>query len=556
MASVKPHSFATAVAFLLFSVLASPLAPRWAELRAQEPPAQTPPPEAAQPRAAQNRAENRAPAETSAQPKEESSSTEHSIRIGTETVPYKATASTILLKDDKGEPVASIFSVAYTRTDIKDASQRPIAFLYNGGPGAAAVWLHMGGFGPRRVLTRDAAPTGPGPYQLVDNADSLLDKADLVFIDPVGTGFSRVVGKGDTKTFWNIDGDVKEFADFIGIYISRNNRWNSPKFLIGESYGTFRSVALARYLQSERGIYINGIALLSSVLDLSTLQFNLTDDRSYIFYVPSYAAAAWYYKTLKNRPADLVPFLKEARQFASTEYAAALIKGDALGEPEKSQIARRLSDFTGLDVNYILKANLRVSLPQFAAELQRGRGLTVGRYDSRYSGPTDDRLSEFARHDPSFDAINGAFNAAINSYLRQDLKFTPDLTYETLNMEVEPRWDWKRRGNEPGAAGVERDLVQALVTNPALRVQTENGWFDMATPFFATEFTVDHLQLPPALRAHIDFKYYDSGHMIYLNEKDLPKLKQNIADLIDAAIQPHPSAKESDANPAAHSPAP
>lgn len=555
MARSRTYLFALAVAFLL-STLASPLARPSVALYAQEPPAQTPPAEAAQSRPAQARAETRAPAEATAPPKEESSSTEHSIRIGTETIPYKATASTILLKDDKGEPVASIFSVAYTRTDVKDLSQRPIAFLYNGGPGAAAVWLHIGGFGPRRVLTQDAAPTGPGPYELVDNADSLLDKADLVFIDPVGTGFSRIVGKGDTKTFWSIDGDVKEFADFIGIYISRNNRWNSPKFLIGESYGTFRSVALARYLQSERGIYINGIALLSTVLDLSTLQFNLTDDRSYIFYVPSYAAAAWYYKTLKNRPGDLAPFLKEARQFASTEYAAALIKGDALGEPEKSQIARRLSDFTGLDVDYILKANLRVSLPQFAAELQRSRGLTVGRYDSRYSGPTDDRLSEFARHDPSFDAINGAFNAAINSYLRQDLKFTPELTYETLNMEVESRWDWKHRGNEPGTVGVERDLVQALVTNPALRVQTENGWFDMATPFFATEFTVDHLQLPTVLRGHIDFKYYDSGHMIYLNEQDLPKLKQNIADLIDAAIKPQPSAKESNANPAAHSPAP
>lgn len=546
MARITRLLFATTIALLVFC--AYPVAPRgperFAELHAQEPPAQTPPP------AAQSRgAETRTPAQTIAPPKEESSSTEHSIRIGTETIPYKATASTILLKDDKGEPVASIFSVAYTRTDVQDPSQRPIAFLYNGGPGSSAVWLHIGAFGPRRVLTRNAAPTGPGPYQLVDNADSLLDKTDLVFIDPVGTGFSRVVGKGDTKNFWGVDQDVKSFADFIGIYISRNNRWNSPKFLIGESYGTFRSVALARYLQSERGIYINGIALLSKVFDLSTLEFNLTDDRSYIFYVPSYAAAAWYYKTLKNRPSDLVPFLKEARQWASTDYAAALLKGDALADPERSQVAKRLSDFTGLDVDYILKANLRVSLPQFAAELERSRGLTVGRYDSRYSGPTDDRLSEYARHDPSFDAINGAFNAAINSYLRQDLKFSSDLTYETLNGEIDSRWDWKHRGNEPGTVSVDKDLVQALITNPALRVQTENGWFDMATPFFATEFTVDHLQLPPSLRGHIDFKYYDSGHMIYLNEQDLPKLKQNIAGLIDSAVKPQPTAKESNANP-------
>src|ERR1700733_14107489 len=231
MARSRRHVFALALAFLL-SPLASPLAPRSAALYAQEPPAQTPP-AAAQPRPGEARAEARATAETTAPPKEESSSTERSIRIGTETIPYKATASTILLKDDKGEPVASIFSVAYTRTDVKDLSQRPIAFLYNGGPGAAAVWLHIGGFGPRRVLTRDAAPTGPGPYQLVDNPYCLLDKADLVFIDPVGTGFSRVVGKGDTKDYWGVDQDVKEFADFIAIYLSRNGRWNSPKFLIG-----------------------------------------------------------------------------------------------------------------------------------------------------------------------------------------------------------------------------------------------------------------------------------------------------------------------------------
>ncbi len=526
---IKLISVAVAVAFALPALFA------------QEQPKEATP-------AAQTKASEEKTTAEATPPKEESSVTDHTIRLGAETIPYKATASTILLKNDKDEPVASIFSVAYTRSDIKDPSQRPITFIYNGGPGSASVWLHMGAFGPRRVVTRNAAPTGPGPYQLIDNPNCLLDKSDLVFIDPVGTGFSRAVGKGEDKDYWGIDQDVKSFADFIGIYISRNGRWNSPKFLIGESYGTFRSVALAKYLQSERGIYINGISLISTVLDLGTLSFNLSDDRSYIFYVPSYAAAAWYYKTLKERPADLQPFLKDARQWASTDYAAALIKGDALSDAERMQIAKRLHDFTGLDVDYILKANLRVNLAQFEAELERSRGLTVGRYDSRYSGLTYDLLTEYAHQDPSFDAVNGAFTAAINSYVRQDLKFNPALTYETLNGEIEPKWDWKRKGDDPGSVSVASDMVQALIVNPRLQVQTENGWFDLATPFFATEFTMDHLELPASLRGHIAFKYYDSGHMIYLNEQELPKLKDNIEDLIETTLNPQHGTKESPGN--------
>ena len=409
------------------------------------------------------------------QPKEETSTTDHMIRLGTQTIVYKATASTTLLKNDKDEPVASIFSVAYTRSDIKEPSQRAIAFIYNGGPGNASVWLHMGAFGPRRVVTQNAAPTGAGPYELIDNANSLLDKSDLVFIDPVGTGFSRVVGKGDSKDYWGVDQDVTSLAEFIGIYLSRNGRWNSPKFLIGESYGTLRSVALANYLQSQRGIYVNGIALISAVLDMGTVEPDLGDDRSYIFHVPSYAAAAWYYKTLKNRPSSLTALLKDARQWAATDYAAALMKGDALSEDEKSPIAKRLSDFTGLNEDYILKANLRVDLGQFRAELQRKQGITVGRYDSRYSGPTYDLLTEYAQDDPSFYGVDGAFTAAINSYLRQDLKFDPNLTYETQNGGIGPKWDWKHKGTNPFRVSVDSDLVEALISNPRLQVLQKMG---------------------------------------------------------------------------------
>jgi carboxypeptidase C (cathepsin A) len=503
----------------------------------EAPPTATPATTAAQPKPA----EAKPPAEANAPPKEESSVTDHTIKIGGQTIAYKATAATILLKDDKGEPTASIYSTSYARTDLKDVTQRPIAFIYNGGPGSASLWLHMGAFGPRRVVTQNAAPTGSGPYQLVDNAYSLLDKTDMVFIDPVGTGFSRAVGKAQNKDFWGVDQDVKSLAQFIQIYLSRSGRWNSPKFLIGESYGTFRSVALGNYLQDHDGIYINGIVLISSVLDLDTLEFNTGDDMPYIFYVPSYAASAWYYKTLKNRPDDLEVFLKDARQFASTEYAQALMKGSNLGDAEKADIAKKLSGFTGLDEDYLVKANLRVTLAQFEAELQRSRGLTVGRYDARYSGPTYDLLTENAEYDPSYAAVSGAFVAAVNAYLREDLKFSPELPYEALPEGISSAWDWKHNAGPPHFGprppSVEDDMVQAFIENSSLQVQVENGFFDMATPFFATEYTMDHLGLPPNLRGRIHFEYYPSGHMIYLNEKTLPVLKSNIADFIDSATK-------------------
>src|SRR5208282_3270865 len=272
-------------------------------------------------------------------PKEESSVTEHSIKIGGQTIPYKATASTTLLKNEKDEPTALLYSTAYTRTDVKDLSQRPLAFLYNGGPGSSSIWVHMGAYGPRRVSSVGVGGEIAPPYKLVDNTESLLDKADLVFIDPIGTGFSHAVGKAQDKDFWGVDPDVKSLAQFIVTYVSRNNRWYSPKFLIGESYGTFRSVALGNYLQSTDGMYLNGIVLISSVIDSSTVSFSPGDDRSYIFYLPTYAATAWYYKLLKNRPDDVGAFVSSAREFAATEYADALMKGTKLTDAEKTAIA-------------------------------------------------------------------------------------------------------------------------------------------------------------------------------------------------------------------------
>jgi carboxypeptidase C (cathepsin A) len=482
------------------------------------------------------------PASEAAPPKEESSVTEHAIRLGGQTIPYKATAGTILLKNEKDEPTASIFYVAYTRADVKDLDQRPLAFLYNGGPGSSSAWLHMGAFGPRRVVTANAAPTPPPPYRVVDNQECLLDKADLVFIDPVGTGFSHAVGKAKDKDFWGIDQDVKSLAQFITSYVNHNNRWNSPKFLIGESYGTFRSAALADYLQSHDGMDFNGIVLISTVLDLATITFPPGQDLPYIFYLPSYAATAWYHDVLKNRPADLNAFLAEARQFAATKYADVLMKGSELSAADKAEMAKELSGFTGLGEDYLLKANLRVKLAQFMEELQRSRGLTTGRLDARFSGPTFDLLGEYAEYDPQGTAITGAFTAAFNRYVREELKFGQDKTYEILNMEAAKNWDWKRQGPPgsffPGTPNVEGDLAEAMISNPHLQVQVENGLYDLATPFLATEYTMNHLGLPENLRANIHLEYYDAGHMMYLRDQDRARLKNNVARFIETASKP------------------
>jgi carboxypeptidase C (cathepsin A) len=487
------------------------------------------------------KAPDAAPAPAAA-PKEETSVTDHTLHIAGQTIPYKATAATILLKNEKDEPTALIYFTAYTRSDVKDLSQRPVAFLYNGGPGSASMWLHMGSFGPKRVSISDAEATPPAPYKLNDNVYCLLDKSDLVFIDPVGTGFSHAVGKAQDKDFWGVDEDVKSLAQLIAAYISRNDRWNSPKFLIGESYGTFRSAALSNYLQSNDGMYFNGIVLISSVLDLGTISFNPGEDMPYIFYLPSYAATAWYHKMLPDRPADMKAFTEDARKFALTEYAGALMKGSHLTAAEKADMAKKLSHFTGLSEDYLIKADLRVALPQFMKELQRSRGLTTGRLDARFSGFTYDLLGEYAEFDPQDTSITGPFTAVFNNYVRTELKFGQDKVYHSQADHAFQNWNWKHNAGEnfgfPGSPNVEGDLIQALLTNPHLKVEIENGYYDLATPFFATEFTVEHLGLPEKLQKNITLQYYDAGHMMYVREDDLAKLKANVANFIDAAAKP------------------
>lgn len=501
--------------------------------------AQGPPPGArAQQEGARGAAERPEPP-----PKEESSVTEGTVRIGGQVIPYKATAGTILLKNAEGDPIGLMYSVAYTRSDVKDLTTRPVSFLYNGGPGSSTMWLHMGSFGPRRAWTVNGEFTPPAPYKLIENNECLLDKTDLVFVDAMGTGYSRVVGKGKDSDFYGIDEDMNAFAQFVIAYITRNDRWNSPKFLMGESYGTFRSAALANTLQSRFNVHLNGIVLISSVLDLSTLTFAPGDDRPYIYYMPSYAAVAWYHKALKNRPANLNAFLDEARQYAAGEYAAALLKGSALPASEKAAVAKRLSYFTGLSEEYLLKANLRVNLAQFNVELQRDRGITSGRIDARFTAYTYNLLTETSEGDPQGPAISGAFTALVNDYSNNVLKFGKDREY--YGRRRGGGWNWNRGGGGPGGRGgffpsapnVMRDLAEAMIDNPKLLVMVENGIYDMATPFFPTEVTMTHLGLPADLQKNITLTYYDSGHMMYLRDEDRVQQRKNIAEFIDKALK-------------------
>jgi carboxypeptidase C (cathepsin A) len=474
-----------------------------------------------------------------APPKEESSVTDHSMKISGQPVAYKATTGSILIKNEKDEPEALIYYTAYTKSDTKDVSQRPLAFVYNGGPGSSSLWLHMGSFGPKRVVTVNAGVTPPAPYKLEDNPNSLLDKCDLVFIDPVGTGFSKAVGKAQDKDFWGVDSDARSLANFAQSYVNRNNRWNSPKFLLGESYGTFRNAALANVLQNRYGMYLNGLVMISSVWDLGTISFYPGEDLSYVLYLPSYAATAWYHKLLTDRPQDLTAFLEDARTFAKGEYAAALLKGSTLSAADKAAVAKKMAQFTGLGEAYLVKSDLRVKQPQFMQELQRSRGLTTGRLDARFSGPTYNLVGETADYDPQEAAISGAFVAAFNMYMREELKFSPDREYHIFANFGDNRWDWKHQAGEfaffPGSPNVTLDLAGVMLTNTKLQVEMEDGYYDLATPFMEAEYATEHLGLPENLQKNIHHKYYEAGHMMYVRDEDQAKLKANLAAFVESA---------------------
>ena len=464
----------------------------------------------------------------------------HSIKIKGKEIKYTVTAGTMVLKEEtadrekeaEGEkPKAQVFFVAYSKDGVKDPAKRPLTFSFNGGPGSASVWLHLGVLGPRRVLMHKDGELPPPPYQLTDNEFSILDETDLVFIDPMNTGYTRPVEGVAPKQWHGFKKDIELVGDFIRLYTTRNNRWLSPKFLIGESYGTTRSAGLSGYLQERHGMYLNGIMLISSILDFTTTDFNVNNDLPYLMFLPGYTATAWYHNVLKpHKP--LQEWLKEAEEFALGDYAKALLKGDALTKEERADIVKRLSQYTGISEQFIERSNLRINDQHFFKELLRERGLTVGRLDARLIGRDRLGVKETPEYDPLLTNIMGPYTAAFYDYIRRELKFETDLPYEILSGFVHP---WSYREFENAYVNVGETLRAAMTYNHHLKVFVANGYYDLGTPYFATEYTFNHLGLDEELRKNVTMEYYDAGHMMYIHIPSLKQMKTDLSKFIKGA---------------------
>ncbi|UCC24667.1 MAG: alpha/beta fold hydrolase [Gemmatimonadales bacterium] len=453
---------------------------------------------------------------------------------GGERVPYRSEVDRIILRDEGGQPTGEIWFTAYHRTDVRDASQRPLLFAYNGGPGSSSFWLHMGVMGPQRVSTPTTDHAGPPPFVLRENPHTLLDRVDIVMVDPVGTGFSRTLGDTPGSDFWGVEEDAEALTQFVQRYLSRTQRWNSPKYLLGESYGTMRSAVLAETLQGAN-IDLNGIVLVSAVLDLQTLIFSPGDDLPYIVNLPGYAVVSRYLGALPGEHPDLEEFMAEVEAFALGDYAAALLKGSLLTEVERSNVLDRLQAYTGLSRGFLERADLRVTAPEFEQELLRERGRVVGRLDARFTGFADDPLGQNADYDPQSSAIRGAYTAAWNTYLRETLEYDGEREYVPSG-NVQP-WNWSYGANvgfgQTGLTNVGPALARALRRNPTLEVLLVNGLYDLATPYFAAVWTMDHLGLPPELRDNIDRVDFEAGHMMYVHEPSLPRWRRALVAFID-----------------------
>jgi carboxypeptidase C (cathepsin A) len=459
--------------------------------------------------------------------------TRHSASVSGRVVPYTATAGTLTIRDVSGKPKASIFYTAYT-ADGAPSGRRPVMFFYNGGPGSASLWLRMGSFGPMRLQTGNPESIRPAPFNFGPNPDTLLGATDMVFIDAPGTGYSRALGDAKGSDFYGVDQDADAFAKAIIRYTTKFSRWDSPKFLFGESYGTTRSGALAYQLQ-DRGLALNGVVLLSSIMNYGRRQPGL--DRDYLNYLPSYAATAWYHHKMANPPATVEQAAALGRAFAQGPYAAALEKGQTISPQERDAVAQQMSALTGLSPEFIERANLRVDLSRFRKELMRNERETIGRYDSRYMGIDPDAAGESPDYDASDTAISGAFIGTLNTYLARDLGYQTNMAYRASASEEEGfKWDWNHKApgvrftlNAPNTA---LDLAAAMRENPYLKVLSLNGWYDMATPFFGTEYDLGHMMLEPAQQRNLEFRYYPSGHMVYLNPDALHQMRLDVERFI------------------------
>ena len=469
------------------------------------------------------------------EPEEKLVESRHTVTIGGQRVRYKAAAGTILLRDEEDKPTASIFYIAYTSEDGKDLAARPLTFSFNGGPGSSSVWMHLGLLGPRRVLLAEDGGALPPPYRLVDNEYSLLDETDLVFIDPVSTGYSRAIPPKDAKKFHGLREDAASVAEFIRLYVTRNKRWSSPKFVIGESYGTTRAAALSGELSQHLRMNVNGIMLVSTVLNFQTLDFNAGNDLPYVLYLPSYATTAWFHKKLAPdlEQQTMPEVYAMAEKFAAGEYSSALAGGSALAPDERRKVVEQYARLTGLTTNYVERANLRVPLGRFATELLAGENRVIGRYDSRYKGYVRDRLATRMEQDPSYEAVASAFASTFNDYVRTELKYETDLSYEVLTA-VGP-WNWDASNSYVDVA---ETLAGALTRNPFLKIHVSSGYYDLATPLFATRYTFDHFNVDPALLGNLTLDTYTAGHMMYLNQADLKKSKADLAKFIRSSIAP------------------
>jgi carboxypeptidase C (cathepsin A) len=468
--------------------------------------------------------------------------TQHTATIDGKEIKYTAKAGKLVMKSYEGDPKALMFFIAYTKDGVDDVGQRPITFAFNGGPGSSSVWLHLGMLGPKRVKIPDDASAVPPPYGLQSNPYSILDMTDLVFIDPVSTGFSRPVEGEDKGQFHGYEEDLRSVGHFIHDYVTKYGRWRSPKFLCGESYGGLRSAGLSGHLRQRYNMALNGIVMVSPAINFLTLGFSPGNDLPYILFVPSYAATAWYHKVLPGdlQQMPLADLVKEAEEFARNDYTLALMKGHSLDEDEHDAIAERLSRYIGLSKDYVVRANLRIDMQRFGKELLRERNRTIGRYDSRFTGIDADSAGERPEYDPSGAVVFGPFTAAINDHLRNDLKFEDDQVYEVLTGNVQP-WSYGRGARSPDASDTLRETMSA---NPFLKLFLALGYYDLATPPATVVYSVEHMRLPNELQKNVTAHYYEGGHMMYIHEPSIKKLRNDLEDFYEAALETVEEEKE------------